>query len=769
MKINKLLIILSAMLVVLPLTSAYAIDTDMDGLDDLYESQVYGTNPNNPDSDGDGYFDGDELSGGYNPNGEGSLSPEIISSYATAIAALEQAKEDADSEDGIESTSEIEDTNGIEGEGGTGIEETSENGTEAESTNNIDEEEGIESTSGIEGTSGIEEGSGSDSLSNNEIEIIDEESNTEINNDPVELENLEGPEIIDLEDLYEETPSQFGLVMNMTNENPVLHSKVNTITKDQDGNIWIATEKGLIKKDDTSLSIYTEEQGLLEDNLKDIYIGKDNILWGISTSGVTKFDLNLPALNSAFVYYDEDNGFDTNLGENIFVDSENYVWVGTSNNAAYVFTGNEWMETGNVLTEELGEEFTNITITDILATSNENLWLSTSEQGVIEIEVSTSEKTAHQTQDGIISNQINSLFVDQDDNVYVITDFGISKYVNENWKNIQTRGKVKGNTLNTLYVDNKNNLYLGTEQGLNKYDELASEWSFIGIDNKIAGEEIFSIFEDDNNQLFIGTDKGLTIIDLAQASELALEGVTKVEEDEPVLDDVPIVNTDTAITDNNKTDEFINLIKGEIEKAKTGDIQSIVKVVSPIVVLLLALLLIVSKTRKKDVIIVDNLKEEEKVTNITKASEEVKEDTNRKNSFDLPKRNYPIASIGKPIGNISSPPINDNPVAETPVIPAAPKPPMPPVTPSTNNNAVIPAKAGSPVPPTPAIPKPPMPPVPPTAPVIPTTPKPPVPPTAPVIPTTPKPPVPPVPPTAPVIPTTPKPPVPPVPPTPPVA
>ena len=47
-------------------------DSDKDGLFDEEES-VYGTNVNNPDTDGDGYKDGEEVDGGFNPTGSGKL------------------------------------------------------------------------------------------------------------------------------------------------------------------------------------------------------------------------------------------------------------------------------------------------------------------------------------------------------------------------------------------------------------------------------------------------------------------------------------------------------------------------------------------------------------------------------------------------------------------------------------------------------------------------------------------------------------------------
>ena len=44
------------------------VDTDDDGLRDYEEKEIYHTDPNNPDTDNDGYSDGDEVRGGYNLN-----------------------------------------------------------------------------------------------------------------------------------------------------------------------------------------------------------------------------------------------------------------------------------------------------------------------------------------------------------------------------------------------------------------------------------------------------------------------------------------------------------------------------------------------------------------------------------------------------------------------------------------------------------------------------------------------------------------------------
>jgi len=53
--------------------SPEVLDSDADGLTDEEENNIWGTDPNNPDTDTDGYTDGQEVQNGYNPNGEGKL------------------------------------------------------------------------------------------------------------------------------------------------------------------------------------------------------------------------------------------------------------------------------------------------------------------------------------------------------------------------------------------------------------------------------------------------------------------------------------------------------------------------------------------------------------------------------------------------------------------------------------------------------------------------------------------------------------------------
>jgi len=57
------------------------LDSDKDGLNDFEEEMVYFTDLDNSDTDGDGFFDGDEVKNGYNPLGGGKLNGECSADY----------------------------------------------------------------------------------------------------------------------------------------------------------------------------------------------------------------------------------------------------------------------------------------------------------------------------------------------------------------------------------------------------------------------------------------------------------------------------------------------------------------------------------------------------------------------------------------------------------------------------------------------------------------------------------------------------------------
>jgi len=65
--IGSIFFILSLLIFICPVRAEGLADTDGDGIPDVWETQVFHTDPGNADTDGDGFPDGVEIRNGYDP------------------------------------------------------------------------------------------------------------------------------------------------------------------------------------------------------------------------------------------------------------------------------------------------------------------------------------------------------------------------------------------------------------------------------------------------------------------------------------------------------------------------------------------------------------------------------------------------------------------------------------------------------------------------------------------------------------------------------
>jgi signal transduction histidine kinase/ligand-binding sensor domain-containing protein len=259
-------------------------------------------------------------------------------------------------------------------------------------------------------------------------------------------------------------------------------NRVRKIIVDRHGNLWFGTsEGGLIKYDGNrvkaiemgteisdsakadlqkvngryveSLTRYTQNDGLSNDNIWDMFEDKDGIIWiGTFGGGLCKFD------GSTFVCFTEKDGLSNNRIRSLVPDDYGNIWIGTNGGGVSIFDG---------------RSFTNIS-----------------------------------REDGISNNYVRSLLKDKEGDFWIGTISGLS-YIKNFVKDRQTiepiqiydfglQDGLKGIEFypNSILLDSKNRLWMGTGKALNNIDLSVFELSMVKPEIQLHNIKISNEFID---------------------------------------------------------------------------------------------------------------------------------------------------------------------------------------------------------------------------------------------------------------------------------
>lgn len=118
------------------------------------------------------------------------------------------------------------------------------------------------------------------------------------------------------------------------------------------------------------------------------------------------------------------------------------------------------------------------------------------------------EFTNYNQDDGLISNSVNCVTVDADDNVWFGTNNGLSFFDGITWTSFTTDDGMVDNSVTAIFVDSEGVLWVGTDFGLNAYD--GSDWILYTEGDGLGDDRINHINEDANGVIWIGENSGFT-------------------------------------------------------------------------------------------------------------------------------------------------------------------------------------------------------------------------------------------------------------------
>lgn len=312
-------------------------------------------------------------------------------------------------------------------------------------------------------------------------------------------------------------------LINYGKNEGLLSEQTNAIQQDEESNLWIGTSNGIsvfstINDKPKLKQQFNEKNGLFFQDIRFIKKDQNNNLW-IGTWGGGMLQFNAKTKR-----------FETNYRINTFmsqpfitaleVDKSNNLWVGTTDGLIYY-------EIKNQLADRLSQSngLAGNDISALFTDKNNVLWVGAKGKGLTKIDGAAIQKIKLEKQFTAVC-----MIEDEDGNIWIGTDgkgilvFDGKKIIRE----ITVADGMLSNYISFINIDEEHNLWIGTNKGLNKLDY--KQQRFYNYTNKMGYKGIESktnaTFKDINGNLWFGTIEGLIHLNKKYEQQNLLEPIT---------------------------------------------------------------------------------------------------------------------------------------------------------------------------------------------------------------------------------------------------
>ncbi len=177
------------------------------------------------------------------------------------------------------------------------------------------------------------------------------------------------------------------------------------IHEDRAGNMWFGTSKGLIKITNGEKTVYTVEDNLPGNEIKDIYEDGDGAIWIAAYGGLAKFE------NGKFTSFTEKDGLTGSLARTITGEAAGTLWIGTYG------SGMSRFKDGKFTSYTTANGLFNNGVFRILDDDAGNFWMS-SNRGIFRVskqqlndfadgKIASFTSVAYGKEDGMLSTECN--------------------------------------------------------------------------------------------------------------------------------------------------------------------------------------------------------------------------------------------------------------------------------------------------------------------------------------------------------------------------
>ncbi len=274
------------------------------------------------------------------------------------------------------------------------------------------------------------------------------------------------------------------------------HAQVLVMTRDTDSNIWVGTDEALVRVNSSGVAAVEKRDQTLDGSVTALFEDREGDLWVGTTQGLER------SRQKVFMAYPTSGNPAAGNDGPIFVDSDGRAWYGPSDGGLY------WVkdtQSGRVTSARLDKD-----VVYSIDGGETELWLGRQHGGLTRLRSKGGVLLAqtYTQADGLVQDSVYAVHRSRDGTVWAGTlNGGLSRLSNGRFMTYTRKDGLLSDTVNAIEESSDGTMWFATPNGLAAYSQ--NTWrAYTGRDGLPPGG-VNCLAAGSQGVLWIGTDEGL--------------------------------------------------------------------------------------------------------------------------------------------------------------------------------------------------------------------------------------------------------------------
>lgn len=273
-------------------------------------------------------------------------------------------------------------------------------------------------------------------------------------------------------------------------------SRIHQLQFDKNGQLFLATNKGIFQFDDGKFTPLLEHLDLNDKNIRTFYVQDAAHIYFGTDSGFYLLDTSV---KPKLTYFGEANTVMKNAIASISRDANGNYWIGTFGDGAYKYDGKSFSRI------DFHHELYRQTVQGITIDSQGLIWFATL-TGIIQYNPNSKQFSSLNQEHGLTNNHARTVCEDANGNYWIGTSGGgVSHYLGKQFTTYTEDDGLNGNFIYSVFRDSKGQLWIGNSRsGVSVFHQ--NKWTNFDATNGFDNVKVKAIGEA-NGRIILGTER----------------------------------------------------------------------------------------------------------------------------------------------------------------------------------------------------------------------------------------------------------------------